>query len=44
MFIQRIINQIIDRHWSYYPIAILLTSVFWISGITKLTHFDDGTF
>lgn len=42
MLIQKIINQIIDHPWSYYPIAILLTSVFWISGITKLTHFDDA--
>ena len=42
MFIQKIINQIVNQRWSYYPVAILLTSVFWISGITKLTHFDDA--
>lgn len=42
MFIQKIIEQIVSHRWSYYPIAILLTFVFWISGLTKLTHFDDA--
>lgn len=40
MFIQKIINQMTTQHWVYYPIAILLTSVFWISGLTKILHFD----
>lgn len=40
MFIQKIINQMTKQYWVYYPIAILLTSVFWISGLTKILHFD----